>query len=71
MKAVELCRQRQELEQECGKILVQLTANFADLGLWERARQVAESIRFERLRQRALCEISNRRRGYHARGVPE
>ena len=70
-RAVGLARQHQERDEECGKILLQISTGLSDIGLWERATAVAESIRLERLRLKALNEIQNRRRGYQDRGLPE
>jgi ATP/maltotriose-dependent transcriptional regulator MalT len=70
-RAASLSQVCQAHDEECGKILAQISFNIAGLGLWDQAASLAESITFERLRQRTLNELQNRRRGQEGRGVPE
>jgi hypothetical protein len=71
MKAVALCQECQDHDEDCGKILSQIAGLLTDIGLIDEALRVAASIRFERLHRKTLNEIRNRRRGYAGRGVPD
>lgn len=70
MRAVGLAQSCQDYDQDCGKILEQISLKFAAEGQWERADEIAGTIRFEYLRLRTENDLRNRRRNYPHRGVP-
>ena len=70
-KAGSLAAERQENDIDCAKILVRITEDLAAIGSWDEATLIAERIRPKHLRDKAVNNVRNRRRGASGGGVPD